>query len=205
MKKLLPFFAVMFVLSSASSAFAAAEKYTFDKAHTQILFFVDHLGFSMSQGEFLEYDGHIIFDQEKPENSSVEVDIKTASIDMDHDKWNEHMKNEDFFHVEKYPSMIFKSTGIEVTGEKTAKITGDLTILDTTKPVVLDVVYNKSGVHPFNGKYVSGFSATAMLKRSEFGMTYGLPGVGDDVEIRLEVEAFREEADAAKKMDGKAE
>ena len=207
MKKLLPFFAVMFVLTSASSAFAAAEKYTFDKAHTQILFFVNHLGFSMSQGEFLDYDGHIMFDQEKPENSSVEVDIKTASIDMDDEKWDAHMKNEDFFNVEKYPSMTFKSSGVEVTGENTAKITGDLTILGVTKPAVLDVTYNKSDTHPYSGKYVSGFSATANIKRSEYGMNYGLPGVGDDVEIRIEVEAIREEADAAaaEKTDEKAE
>ena len=102
------------------------------------------------------------------------------------------MKNEDFFNVEKFPTMTFKSTNIEITGENTANITGDLTILDTTKPVTLDVTHNKSGVHPFNGEFVAGLSATTTVKRSDFGMTYGLPAVGDDVEIRLEVEGFRE-------------
>lgn len=189
------------VLTAGALAFsslpskAAVETYSFDTAHTQILFFVDHLGFSKSQGEFHTYDGGFTFDTENPDKSSVNVTIQTDSIDMDHEKWNDHMKNKDFFNVEEFPTMTFQSTAIELTGEKTANITGDLTILGVTKPVVLNTVYNKSGVHPFNGKYVSGFSATANIKRSAFGMTYGLPGVGDDVEIRIEVEGFRQDAE----------
>lgn len=105
--------AAAMVLFSPVSAQAAAEPYNFDKAHTQILFFVNHLGFSMSQGEFHDYDGHIIFDRENPENSSVEVEIRAESIDMDDEKWDAHMKNEDFFHVEEYPVITFKSTKIE--------------------------------------------------------------------------------------------
>lgn len=171
----------------------AAEKYEFDKAHTQILFFVSHLGFSMSEGEFLEYDGELIIDRENPENSSVDVTIQTESIDMDHEKWEEHMKNEDFFHVTEFPTMTFESTNVEVTGENTAQLTGDLTLLGTTNPVTLDVVHNKSGENPFSGKYIAGFSATGQLLRSEFGMDYGLPGIGDEVEIRLEVEAIRKD------------
>lgn len=170
---------------------AQIERYEFDKAHTQILFFVDHLGFSTSQGEFHDYDGFFEFDRTKPENSKVEVTIQTASIDMDDEKWNNHMKNEDFFDVEKFPTMTFKSTDIDVTGENTAKITGDLTILETTKPVTLDVTFNKAGVHPFNQKYVAGFSSTSSLKRSDFGMTYGLPLIGDKVDLMIEVEGFR--------------
>lgn len=170
---------------------SATGEYEFDKAHTQILFFVSHLGFSMSQGEFLDFDGEIKFDDQNPEKSSVDVTIQTASIDMDHEKWDNHMKNKDFFDVENFPTMTFKSTDIEVFGDKVANIAGDLTILDVTKPVTLATVYNKSAVHPYSGRFVSGFSATAKIKRSDFGMTYGLPGVGDDVEIRIEVEAMR--------------
>ena len=183
------------VFLSVSPACAEVERYDFDKAHTQILFFVNHLGFSNSQGEFHDYDGFIEFNRAEPERSKVEVTIQTAGIDMDDEKWNDHMKNEDFFHVEKYPAMTFKSTGIVVTGEKTAAITGDLTILETTKPVTLDVTFNKAGKHPFSGKYVAGFSASAKIKRSEFGMTYGLPMIGDEVDIRLEVEGVRQGGD----------
>lgn len=175
----------------------AVEHYTFDKDHTQILFFVDHLGFSKSQGEFHEYDGYFAFDRKHPEKSIIDVTIKTESIDMDSEKWDDHMKSPDFFNVEEFADMTFKSTSIEVTGEKTANITGDLTLLGVTKPVVLKTTYNKSDKHPFSGKYVSGFSAEAMVKRSEFGMAYGLPGVGDDVHVRIEVEGYRTETDEA--------
>jgi len=186
------FTAGMFVLGAASPAKAEVETYDFDKAHTQILFFVDHLGFSKSQGEFHTYDGNIKFDQENPENSSVEVVIQTDSIDMDDQKWDDHMKNEDFFNVTEYPTMMFKSTGIEVTGENAGKITGDLTLLGVTKPVTLDVTFNKAGKHPFNDKYVAGFSGNTLIKRSEWGMEYGLPMIGNDVHVRLEVEAVRQ-------------
>lgn len=180
----------------AAPAKAQVETYDFDKAHTQILFFADHLGFSKSQGEFHDYDGNFVFDRTKPENSSVEVTIQTASIDMDHEKWDAHMKNEDFFDVEKYPTMTFKSTGIEVTGENTANITGDLTILGVTKPVTLAVMHNKSGKHPFNQKMVAGFSASTTIDRSEWGMEYGLPMMSPEVEIRIEVEGFLQDGEA---------
>ena len=184
-------FATALLMLAATPAKAEPKEYRFDKAHTQILFFVSHLGFSMSQGEFHDYDGTIQFDRENPENSSVNVTIQTDSIDMDDKEWDEHMKNEDFFHVEEYPTMTFESTDIKVTGETEGKITGDLTILGTTREVTLDTTFNKAGKHPYSGNYVAGFSATTQIERSNFGMKYGLPGIGDTVNIRLEVEAIR--------------
>ena len=168
----------------------AADKYKFDTVHSQVIFFVSHLGFSMSEGEFLDFDGGFSFDQKNWGNSSVDVTIKTASISLDDKKWDDHMKNEDFFNVEKYPTMTFKSSKVESKDGKTGTITGDLTLLGVTKPVTLDVTFNKAGAHPFNPKkQLIGFSATGTLKRSEFGMNYALPAVGDEVEIRIEVEA----------------
>lgn len=191
----LSFFFVLFSMPAFADGHGhkGVEQYSFDTAHTQILFFVDHLGFSKSQGEFHEYSGGFVFDRDHPEKSSIDVTINTASIDMDHEKWDAHMKNADFFSVKQFPTMTFKSTSIKVTGEKTAEITGDFTLLAVTKPVTLNVVYNKSDIHPFSGKYVSGFSATTTIKRSEFGMLYGLPAVGDDVEVRIEVEGVRQD------------
>lgn len=171
---------------------AESDRYTFDKAHTQILFFVNHLGFSNSQGEFHDYDGYFIFNTDEPEKSEVDVFIKTDSIDMDDEKWDEHLKNKDFFNVEEFPEMRFKSTDIIVTGENTADITGDFTLLGVTKPVTLSVIHNKSGKFPMGDKYVSGFSAKTVIKRSDFGMDYGLPMVSDDVNIMIEVEGERE-------------
>lgn len=174
------------------SARAESDRYTFDKAHTQILFFVNHLGFSNSQGEFHDYDGYFIFNTDEPEKSEVDVVVKTNSIDMDDEKWDDHLKNKDFFNVEEFPDMRFKSTNIVVTGENTADITGDFTLLGVTKPVTLSVIHNKSGKFPMGDKYVSGFSAKTAIKRSDFGMDYGLPMVSDDVNIMIEVEGERE-------------
>ncbi|MCD8497597.1 MAG: YceI family protein [Alphaproteobacteria bacterium] len=184
---------LVFLGFSAHGAAAQVETYHFDKLHTQIIFFVDHLGFAKSEGEFLDFDGSITFDRTQPESSSADVTIQTASIEMDDQKWNDHLKNADFFNVEKFPTMSFKSTSIEITGDNLAAITGDLTLLGVTKPVVLDVTFNKCDKHPFGNEYHCGFSAASVLNRSEWGMGYGLPMVGDEVEIRIEVEAVRDE------------
>lgn len=197
MKKLLMMATAAGFLFVAQPAKAEVETYEFDKPHTSILFFADHLGFSKSQGEFQEYDGHFTFDRENPENSEVDVTIQTASIDMDMEKWDDHLKNADFFNVEEFPTMTFKSTAVEVTGENTGKITGDFTLLGVTKPVVLDVVFHKAGKFPMGDAYKAGFSATTMIDRSEFGMDYGLPAMNKMVEVRIEVEGNRVDADEA--------
>lgn len=192
MRFILPVIAAFVLVASAEPARAEIENYTLENPHTQIIFSVNHLGFSNSYGKFLDYDGTIIFNRSEPEKSKVDVVIKTASIDMAHDKWNEHLKNADFFDVEKFPEMTFKSTGIKVTGEKTADITGDLTIKGVTKPVTLTAVFNKADKHPMGDQYAAGFSADTTIKRSDFGITYGLPMVGEDVKIHIEVEAIRD-------------
>lgn len=193
---LLAFVAFAPLMGAKSAAAADAPKFTFDKAHTQIFFSVSHLGFSYSTGKFTDFDGSFTFDEEKPESSKVDVTIDTNSLTMDDEAWEKHLKNEDFFNVEKFPAMTFKSSQIEKTGDKTGRLTGDLTLLGVTKPVTLDVIFNKGGIHPYSKKYVAGFSATGKLNRSEFGMEYGLPGIGDEVNITIEVEGIREETSA---------
>lgn len=170
------------------SANAAPVQYEFDKAHTQITFFVNHLGFSNSSGRFQDFDGHFIYDAEKPADSSVTVDINAASVFMGTKAWDDHVKNKDFLDTDKFPKITFRSTKIDVTGENTANITGDLTILGVTKPVVLAATMNKAGKHPMSGKDHAGFSATTTFKRSDFGVKYGLPNVGDEISVRIEVE-----------------
>ncbi len=182
----------LIVFSFMASPALAADRYTFDTAHTQILFFVSHLGFSQSQGEFLDYDGHFTFESDDWSNSEVNVDIKTASVDMDLADWDEHLRSEDFFHVTEYPTMSFTSREVEKTGEQTGTIHGDLTLLGTTQPVTLDVTFNKAGKHPISGKYVAGFSAETVIDRTAYGMDYGAGMIGNDVTVRLEVEGFRQ-------------
>ncbi len=180
-----------------SAAQAAPQKYVLETPHTQVLFSVNHLGFSNSYGKFTGYSGTINFDPAAPATSSVEVTIDAKSVELNDAKWNDHVKNADFLDTEKFPNITFKSTKIEVTGEKTANITGDLTIRGVTKQVVLATVFNKLDKHPYSGKDVAGFSATTKFKRSDFGVSYGVPGVGDEMSITLEVEANPEEAPAA--------
>ena len=92
--------------------------------------------------------------------------VDTGSIDMASGDWERMMKGTSFFNVSKFPSMTFKSVKIEKTGDRTGKVTGNLTLLGVTKPVTLDVTYNKSGVHPLNKNYIAGFSATGIVHRS---------------------------------------
>jgi len=190
MKKLTLFLVCLMVGGMAN---AAPEKYQFDKVHSQVLFFVNHLGFSNSKGQFNEYDGELLFDTDNLANSKIDVTIDTASIAMGSEPWDKHMRNEDFFDVEKYPTMSFRSKRIVLTGADTMIVNGDLTILGVTKPAGLYVTFNKAGEHPFSKKQIAGFSAIAKIKRSDWGMTYGLPAIGDEVEIRLEVEAAKVE------------
>ncbi len=183
----------IFFLFSFSSVVSAdeGEYYQLDEKHTQILFFVDHLGFSKSEGEFLKFEGGFYFNENDPERSKVHVIIDANSLTMDYPKWTNHVKNADFLDVPEYQKIEFKSHSVSVRGDRYAEVTGDLTLRGVTKPLTLYVTYNKSGLHPYSKKYIAGFSATATLKRSDFGMTYGLPGIGDEVEIRLEVEGIK--------------
>lgn len=169
----------------------SAERYVIEKPHTQVLFAVDHLGFSRSHGKFLDFDGELSFDPQEWTRSSVSVAIRTASVDMDDYEWEKHLKGEDFFDVKRFPEMTFTGTRIEATGERTGRLHGELTLLGVTRPVILDVTLNKAGPHPIARKDWVGFSARTALKRSEFGMKYGLPMIGDEVQVILQVEAFR--------------
>lgn len=183
------------VFAAALFAFAslgvqAAETYTLDSAHTYPNFTVSHLGFSTMHGRFNQTEGTVVIDREG-EASSVDVTIQTASIDTGLEKRDEHLRSDDFFNVAKYPVMTYKSTSVKFTGEDSAIVQGDLTLLGVSKPVPLYVDHIKCGENPVNKKPTCGFNATTTVKRSDFGMTNYLPGVGDEIAIRIEAEATR--------------
>ncbi|AOE50968.1 YceI family protein [Kangiella sediminilitoris] len=189
MKKLIFSLAAISGLAFTQSSNAQAVDYEFDTVHSQIIFKVNHLGYSNSFGKFPTFRGELTFDQEDWSNSSTSVEVKASSIDLENKKWNEHMRSADFFHVEKHPIMSFKSTKLEKTGEKEGVLHGELTILDKTQPITLDLTLNQAGIHPMSEKQHVGFSARGSIKRSEWGMEYGVPAVGDNVDIIIEVEA----------------
>lgn len=188
MKKTLLAVAIALGLGT-SVAQAEPVNYTFDKSHTSIEFHINHLGFSNFQGEFQDFDGTLVFDEAAPTNSSVDVTIDVNSVDTDVAKLDAHLKSADFFNAEKFPSMSFKSKSITITGDKTGKITGDFTLMGVTKELTLDVTLNKSAPHPMMKIPAVGFSATGVIKRSDFGMSTYVPAVADDVYIRIETEA----------------
>ena len=169
---------------------ALADRYEFDKGHTKILFFINHLGFSDSVGEFTDYDGHFMFDEKAPEKSSVEVVLKPAGIRTSSAGLDEHLQNADFFNSTAFPDIRFVSTAVKVTGENTGELTGNVTLLGVTKPVTLNVKFNKAGQHPYSKEFVAGFSAETSFKRSDFGMSYGIPGVGDEVRMEIYTEGI---------------
>lgn len=167
----------------------AAERYTLDSSHSQVLFSYDHLGFSTTWGMFSGFEGEIMFDQENPENSTVTVSMPTTSMFTGWEQRKDHFMSADFFGAAEGDMITFTSTAIEVTGEDTASITGELTMNDVTKEVVLNAVLNKTGTHPMANTEWAGFDATTTLKRSDFNLGAFAPAVSDEVQVRISIEA----------------
>ncbi|ARE82110.1 Polyisoprenoid-binding protein [Roseovarius sp. EC-HK134] len=179
---------------TATGAVAAPEKYELDPSHSQVVFSYNHLGFSTTYGMFSGFAGEIMFDAEDPAASSVNVSMPVMSMFTGWEKRDEHFMSEDFFGATEGDMVTFTSTGIEVTGDTTALITGDLTMNGVTKSVVLDARLNqKADAHPMNSKPWVGFDATTTLLRSDFGVDKFTPFVSDEVAVQISVEAGKAE------------
>lgn len=166
---------------------AIAAKYELDPTHTYPHFQISHLGFSTMGGMFTHTKGSFEMDQDKG-TGSVSVTIDASSIFTGFKKRDDHLRSPDFFNVNEFPEITFKSTSVKFKGKTAATVKGKLTIMGTSKNVTLDVDKIHCGANPFNKKPTCGFNATTMVKRSDFGMKYGLPAIGDDLAIRLEAE-----------------
>ena len=181
------------MLLSAGAALADVQKYALDASHSQIVFSYNHLGFSTSYGMFSGFEGQIMFDQQNPQASSVEVAMPVKSMMTGWEERFAHFMSADFFDATDDEMVSFASTGIEVTGENTALITGDLTLNGVTKSVVLDAKLNKAGDHPMAGKPWAGFDATTTLVRSDYGLGMFAPYVSDEVSVTISIEAMKDE------------
>ncbi|WP_019953858.1 YceI family protein [Yoonia vestfoldensis] len=184
----------------ATAAFAAllaapaiAENYVLDASHSQIVFNYDHLGFSTTYGMFSGFEGEIVFDQEDPAASSVNVSFPVRTMLTGWEGRFEHFMSADFFDAADDEMVTFTSTSIEVTGETTALITGDLTLNGVTKAVVLDTTLNQAGTHPMENKPWAGFDATTTLLRSDFNVGAFAPFVSDEVQVMISIEAMQAE------------
>ncbi len=179
--------------ATATSAVAAPEKYVLDASHSQILFSYNHLGYSTTWGMFSGFEGEIMFDQEDPAASSVNVSMPVKSMFTGWEKRDAHFMSGDFFDAADDEMVSFTSTGIEVTGDTTALITGDLTLNGVTKSVVLDAVLNAASEHPMAKKPWAGFNATTTLKRTDYDVGNFAPFVSDEVQVQISVEAMKAE------------
>jgi polyisoprenoid-binding protein YceI len=169
----------------------AADSYTVDPSHTYPSFEINHLGFSIQRGSFHGSAGKITLDT-AAKTGSIDIVVDTASINTGHAKRDEHLRGEDFFNVEKHPTMTFKSRKLRFSGDKLVGADGELTLLGVTRPVSLAVDWFVCGQNPITKKPVCGANATTTIKRSEYGMTTYVPAVGDEVKIAIQVEAVKD-------------
>jgi polyisoprenoid-binding protein YceI len=177
-----------------------AGAYTLDKAHASLIFRVNHVGFSNYTRRFKRFDATLQFDPANLARSSVTVSVDATSLETDYPSpkeldFNALLQNAEWLDTAKFPQMTFRSTKVEVTAPNTLKISGDLTLRGVTRPMVLDATYNGGYEgHPMDPNARIGFSAHGKLKRSDFGMTVGIPppgttmGVGDEVDVIIEAE-----------------
>jgi polyisoprenoid-binding protein YceI len=179
------------LVAVATSAAAAPEAYTLDSRHTFPAFQVRHLGISLQFGRFNKTTGKVVIDREA-RSGTADITIDAASIDMGIDKWDEAMRGEEWFNVAQFPAMTFKAPTVLFEGEKVAGAVGEFTLLGVTRPLTLKLDGFNCIAHPLNKKTVCGGTATATIKRSEFGLTKGLPGIGDDIMLTIPVEAFKD-------------
>lgn len=172
--------------------------YTLDKAHSSLLFRVDHLGFSHFTGRFTRFEAKLDFDPQKPGAARVEVSIDPRSISSDNAPegfLDTLATSKDWLDAGEYPQMKFVSRDVEVVSPTDLRVHGDLTVRGVTRPIVLAARFNGGYAgHPFDPAARIGFSAEGSFKRSDFGVAYGVPaagshfGVGDEVQVILEAE-----------------
>lgn len=175
---------------TAGAAVAAPEKYVLDPSHSQIVFSYNHLGYSTTYGMFSGFEGEIMFDQADPAGSSVTVSFPVRTMMTGWEERFAHFMTDDFFGADEGDIVSFRSTGIEVTGESTAKITGDLFMNGMTKSVVLNASLNQAMAHPMKeGQPWAGFDAETTILRSDFGVDKFAPYVGDKVKVMISIEA----------------
>jgi polyisoprenoid-binding protein YceI len=185
-------------LAAAVPAQAQPREYKLDPEHFAIAFLTHHLGLADTLGMFREARGSFTYDAEAQTISDIEIVVQTDSVYTNHEERDKHLRGPDFLNAKEYPTMTFTADEAEVTGDKTGKIHGELTLLGETNPVTLDVTYRGGREYPFGDRhYAIGVSARGTLERSDYGMTYAVDNgwVGDEIHLIIEFEAIRQPED----------
>lgn len=191
-------FAILVLAAVPLTAAAAPESFTIDPLHSGVLFAVDHLGLSTVHGRFNKFTGKFTLDR-AAKTGTVEVVIDTASVDTnENDKGSrarsrdEHLRSADFFNAAEFPKMTYKSTQWAYSGDNPSTIEGQLTMLGVTKPVTLKVERFKCNPATATAKERCGGDLSGKLKRSDFGMSRGIPGIGDELTLTIGIEAAKD-------------
>ncbi|MGQ4512563.1 YceI family protein [Streptomyces sp. DW26H14] len=176
---------------------ALSGEYVIDPAHTEIGFSVRHAMVTNVRGHFGEHEGSLFIDGANPANSTASIDVAMASVDTGAPDRDGHLRGGDFFDVEAFPKMTFRSTSAEERGGDDYRITGDLTIKGVTKPLTIDLEFNGAATDPFGNQRI-GFEGTAELLRSDWGLTYnaaletGGVLVGDKIKLVFDISAIKQ-------------
>lgn len=183
--------------STAPAATGTQTVWTIDPAHSLVEFGVKHMMFTTVKGRFTGFVGRIVTEGDDPSSGAVEIEIDAATVDTRDEKRDVHLRSNEFFGTERFPTLSFRSTRVEPGADGAFRVTGDLTIRGVTKPVTLDASFNGSGTNPW-GQEVAGYSAETEINRKDFGLEWNatLEGggvlVGEKVKITLEVEAAKQ-------------
>lgn len=197
MKRLRPTIAlsIPLLVSASLPALAEPQKFVVDDEHFSMTFEVMHIGYAPVIGMFRDVEGQFEYDEETNDIRSGSLTFQSESVFTNHEKRDEHLRKPDFLDSSNHPEVTFSVSSFESTGDNTGTVTGDLTMLGQTRPVDVAVTLNKSADYPIGHKdYTLGITAEATIKRSEWGMTYGLDPalVGDEVKLRFGFEAIKD-------------
>ena len=180
---------VVALVSASVRPATAADTFKIDAVHSFVLFSVQHLGIANTYGRFTDISGIVVFDRANPSNSSVELSVPIESLDTHNSIRDHSLKSRDFFDAKKFPTMTFKSTKVEASGD-TFQVSGDLTIHGVTKPMTVDFKKGGEGKGVF-GEMRGGGETHFTIRRSDFGMNFELGEVGDQVDIILSLEGIK--------------
>lgn len=173
---------------TTSPAAVQAGTYKLDPAHGKITWSITHFGFSTYIGQFAHVDATLKVDPKAVGGTTLDVTVDTNSLGTLNPALDTHLKSKDFLETATFPTATFKAVKVTQTGEKTADISGELTLHGVTKPVVLHATFMQGGPNPIDKKYELGFAGTAEIMRSEFGIKSFLPNISDRVTLTMEAE-----------------
>lgn len=168
----------------------AADTYKLEPTHSSATFYYPHFGMSHPSGKIIGATGTVVLDSDQPTNSTVTASLPISALTTGLPDFDKDLKGPDYFDADQFPTATFTSTKVEVTGENTANVSGDLTVHGVTQSVVLSVTFNKKAFNPALFKTGVGFSATAHVSRKAFGLSKLEPFVGDDIDLVIEAEAY---------------